>query len=79
MSNDLNDLIIEIGGWDYLKKQEKLLIFIMNNDLIKIIENIGGWDTAKKLEEKMREEQELQNQQQQYADEEEGLLDEIQF
>ena len=51
----------------------------MNNDLIKIIENIGGWDTAKKLEEKMREEQELQNQQQQYADEEEGLLDEIQF
>jgi len=26
MSNDLNDLIIEIGGWDYLKKQEELLI-----------------------------------------------------
>tara|TARA_R100000655_G_scaffold38467_2_gene73518 strand:- start:1187 stop:1342 length:156 start_codon:yes stop_codon:yes gene_type:complete len=51
----------------------------MNNDLIKIIENIGGWDTAKKLEEKMREEQELKNQQQHYADEEEGLLDEIQF
>ena len=51
----------------------------MNNDLIKIIENIGGWDTAKKLEEKMREEQELKNQQQHYADEEEGLLDEIKF
>ena len=51
----------------------------MNNDLIKIIENIGGWDTAKKLEEKMREEQELQNRQQHYADEEEGLLDEIKF
>ena len=61
----------------------------MNNDLIKIIESIGGWDTAKKLEEKMREEQELKNQQQHQADEEErlldkpfyeeGLLDEIKF
>ena len=51
----------------------------MNNDLIKIIESIGGWDTAKKLEEKMREEQELKNQQQHQADYEEGLLDEIQF
>lgn len=50
----------------------------MNNDLIKIIENIGGWDTAKKLEDKWRE-RELQNQQQHQADEEEGLLDEIQF
>ena len=49
----------------------------MNNDLIKIIENIGGWDTAKKLEEKMREQQ-LQDWQHQ-SDEEEGLLDEIQF
>jgi len=51
----------------------------MSIDLNKIITDIGGWDTAKKLEEKMREEQELQNQQQHYADEEEGLLNEIQF
>ena len=51
----------------------------MNNDLIKIIENIGGWDTAKKLEQRMREEQELKNQQQHQADYEEGLLDEIKF
>lgn len=51
----------------------------MSDELIAKIIEIGGWDTAKKLEEKMREEQELKNQQQQYADEEEGLLDEIQF
>lgn len=51
----------------------------MSDELIAKIIEIGGWDTAKKLEEKMREEQELKNQQQHCADEEEGLLDEIQF
>lgn len=51
----------------------------MSDELIAKIIEIGGWDTAKKLEEKMREEQQLQNEQQHYADEEEGLLDEIQF
>ena len=51
----------------------------MSDELIAKIIEIGGWDTAKKLEEKMREEQELKNQQQHYADEEEGLLDEIKF
>lgn len=51
----------------------------MSIDLNKIITDIGGWDTAKKLEEKMREEQELKNQQQHQADYEEGLLDEIKF
>jgi len=51
----------------------------MSDELIAKIIEISGWDTAKKLEEKMREEQELKNQQQHYADEEEGLLDEIKF
>jgi len=52
----------------------------MSIDLNKIITDIGGWDTAKKLEQRMREEQELKNQQQQHqADEEEVLLNEIKF
>ena len=61
----------------------------MSDELIAKIIEIGGWDTAKKLEEKMREEQDLKNQQQHQADEEErlldkpfyeeGLLDEIKF
>ena len=51
----------------------------MSIDLNKIITDIGGWDTAKKLEQRMREEQELKNQQQHQADYEEGLLDEIKF
>ena len=50
----------------------------MSDELIAKIIEIGGWDTAKKLEDKWRE-RELQNQQQHQADEEEGLLDEIQF
>ena len=54
-------------------------VYKMSDELIAKIIEIGGWDTAKKLEEKMREEQELKNQQQHCADEEEGLLDEIQF
>ena len=54
-------------------------VYEMSDELIAKIIEIGGWDTAKKLEEKMREEQELKNQQQHYADEEEGLLDEIKF
>ena len=59
----------------------------MSIDLNKIITDIGGWDTAKKLEQRMREEQELKNQQQHQADEEEldkpfyerGLLNELKF
>tara|TARA_R100000234_G_scaffold24216_1_gene13932 strand:- start:410 stop:577 length:168 start_codon:yes stop_codon:yes gene_type:complete len=51
----------------------------MNNDLIKIIENIGGWDTAKKLEEKMREEQELKNQQQHQLDCDDSECREVDF
>tara|TARA_Y100000361_G_scaffold145979_1_gene155859 strand:+ start:684 stop:839 length:156 start_codon:yes stop_codon:yes gene_type:complete len=51
----------------------------MSDELIAKIIEIGGWDTAKKLEQRMREEQELKNQQQHQADYEEGLLDEIKF
>ncbi len=50
----------------------------MSDELIAKIIEIGGWDTAKKLEDKWRE-RELQNQQQHQADEDEELLNEIQF
>ena len=51
----------------------------MSDELIAKIIEIGGWDTAKKLEQRMREEQELKNQQQHQADCDEGGLDEIKF
>ena len=51
----------------------------MSDELIAKIIEIGGWDTAKKLEQRMREEQELKNQQQHQANEDEELLDEIRF
>ena len=59
----------------------------MSDELIAKIIEIGGWDTAKKRNQRMREEQELKNQQQHQADEEEldkpfyerGLLNELKF
>ncbi len=51
----------------------------MSIDLNKIITDIGGWDTAKKLEEKMREEQELKNQQQHQLDCDDSECQEVDF